>query len=69
MAPYNEAIMSPILTNWRTSMLGTAGMMAALADIMIMLASSSFDGTRLGTDLGVLIVGVMGLFAKDAHYR
>jgi len=54
------------LSNWRTTVLGVAAIMAALGDIATQIAQSDFDSARFGTDITGIFTGLGLLFARDA---
>jgi hypothetical protein len=54
------------LSNWRTTVLGVAAILAALGDIANQIAQSDFDSARFGTDITGIFTGLGLLFARDA---
>jgi len=53
-------------SNWRTTVLGVAAIMAALGDIANQIAQSDFDASRFGADITGIFTGLGLLFARDA---
>lgn len=53
-------------SNWRTTLMGVAAIMAALGDIFNQIATKDWDGTRFGADITGLFTGMGLLFSRDA---
>ncbi|SRR6266550_31120 len=52
--------------NWRTTFMGVAAIMAALADIVSQIAQQDWDSTRFGADVTGFFTGLGLIFARDA---
>jgi len=53
-------------SNWRTTLLGVAALMAALGDIGTQIAQMDWDATRFGADITGIFTGLGLLFARDS---
>ncbi|WP_210206849.1 hypothetical protein [Rhodoplanes serenus] len=61
-----SAILAAILGNKVTTTAGAGGILTAIAALCTMFASGNIDLSVLLTNVGVIVVGVIGLFARDA---
>lgn len=53
-------------SNWRTTLLGVAAILAALGDVFTQIAQRDWDATRFGADVTGVFTGLGLLFARDA---
>ena len=53
-------------SNWRTTLLGVAAIMAALGDVFTQIAQRDWDATRFGADVTGIFTGLGLLFARDS---
>jgi len=59
--------MGNVLTSWKTTALGVAAILAALSGILHDLGSGVSVVQELsGPNIGALLAGFVGIFAKDA---
>lgn len=60
--------MNHLTTNWRTSCLGAAAILGALADALHQLGTGTFDPVNLKADGLALVTGWGLLMAKDSAH-
>jgi hypothetical protein len=53
--------------NWRTSTMGVGALVYAVADLIVMLHDSTWDGNRLGTDILAILSGFGLISARDGR--